>query len=100
MPSVIKRPPAQSTVPSGTEWSYWNNGWPRSSPATTQVQGVMQASMDVVRQRRASGKLLDAEAKISEETLRDLGDAGYWGLLIDRSHGGVGRDLLAIRARS
>ena len=70
--------------------------WTAEPPTTSsQVQGVMQASLDVVRQR-AQGVLLDADGKVSEETLHDLADAGYWGLLIERSQGGVRCDLLAI----
>jgi alkylation response protein AidB-like acyl-CoA dehydrogenase len=65
--------------------------WTAAPPSMVpQVQGVMQASMDVVRHRRAEGTLLDADGKINEVTLHDLADAGYWGLLIDRMHGGVG----------
>ena len=32
--------------------------------------------------------LLDAQAKISRETLDALGAAGYWGLLVDQEYGG------------
>jgi len=65
--------------------------WTAPPPALSpQVQGIMEASLEVVRQRRDAGTLFDADRKISEETLHDLADSGYWGLLIDRSFGGAG----------
>jgi alkylation response protein AidB-like acyl-CoA dehydrogenase len=54
------------------------------------VQKVMLDSIDIVRRYRESGRLYNAEHKISDEVLRDLGGAGYWGLLVDREHGGAG----------
>ena len=51
---------------------------------------VMAASLDVVRRRRETGTICDDKNKVSPETFRELGDAGYWGLLIDPKYGGQG----------
>lgn len=63
-----------------------------SKPVATppDVQKVMNASMDVVRRHHAAGTMYNAEKKIDERVLNDLGGAGYWGLLVDKEHGGSG----------
>ena len=50
----------------------------------------MQNSLEAVRRHRAAGTLLDANKKITEQVFADLASAGYWGLLVDREHGGSG----------
>lgn len=62
----------------------------KDSEPAGDVAKVMQDSLDLVRARRDAGILLDKDNKISEETLADLGKAGYWGLLVDREYGGHG----------
>jgi alkylation response protein AidB-like acyl-CoA dehydrogenase len=57
------------------------------------VQEVMSHSLDVVREHRTEGTLLNADRKISEQVLADLGKVGYWGLLVDREYGGLGAPL-------
>jgi alkylation response protein AidB-like acyl-CoA dehydrogenase len=56
---------------------------------------AMTDSLGVVRRRCAAGTLLDEDRKISDATLRDLGAAGYWGLLIDPKYGGQGAPFSA-----
>ena len=51
---------------------------------------VMEASLDVARRHKAAGTLLDEHGKVSDALMRDLGGAGYWGLLVDREYGGQG----------
>lgn len=51
---------------------------------------VMQDSLEVIRQHKAAGTLLDDNRKIREPVLNDLASAGYWGLLIDPEFGGSG----------
>jgi alkylation response protein AidB-like acyl-CoA dehydrogenase len=51
---------------------------------------AMKASYDVVRRHREAGKLYDEKGKISGDAIRDLGTAGYWGMLIDPKYGGQG----------
>ncbi|MEX1098505.1 MAG: acyl-CoA dehydrogenase family protein [Planctomycetales bacterium] len=59
------------------------------------VERAMRASLDLVLRRRTAGTLLDANGKISNETLADLGQAGYWGLLVDKEYGGSGASFTA-----
>src|SRR5262249_54670274 len=51
---------------------------------------VMERSRDVIRRRREANTICDDKGKVSEETFRELGEAGYWGLLIDPKFGGSG----------
>jgi alkylation response protein AidB-like acyl-CoA dehydrogenase len=51
---------------------------------------VMQRSLEVVRRRVESKTLRDDRNKVSEDSMRELGQAGYWGLLISPEFGGVG----------
>jgi alkylation response protein AidB-like acyl-CoA dehydrogenase len=50
----------------------------------------MQASYDLVKRRREAGQLYNEKGKVSDETLKELGTAGYWGMLIDPKYGGQG----------
>ncbi len=51
---------------------------------------VMKRSLDITRKRVQTGTLRDARSKVSNETLRELAGAGYWGLLISPEFGGSG----------
>ena len=51
---------------------------------------VMDRSLDVVRRRREAGTICDENGKVSADTFRELGEAGYWGLLIEPKYGGSG----------
>src|SRR4051794_23390401 len=55
----------------------------------------MQNSLDVARRHRQAGTLLDENRKLSQTVLDDLAAAGYWGLLVDREHGGSGAPFAA-----
>ncbi len=59
-------------------------------PASPAVETVMNRSLEVVRRHREAGTLLGPDGKISEEVLKELGAAGYWGLLIEPKYGGAG----------
>ncbi len=50
----------------------------------------METSLEIVRRRRAEGKIYDDNGKVSTETLNELAGAGYWGMLIDPRYGGQG----------
>jgi acyl-CoA dehydrogenase len=50
----------------------------------------MTASLEVVRKHREAGTILDEKGKVAPSVLRELGDVGYWGLLIDPKYGGQG----------
>ncbi|MBX3439898.1 MAG: acyl-CoA dehydrogenase family protein, partial [Planctomycetaceae bacterium] len=61
---------------------------PASSSAA--ASKAMEASLEVVRRHARAGTLLDEARKVSNTVLRELGDAGYWGLLIGSEYGGSG----------
>jgi alkylation response protein AidB-like acyl-CoA dehydrogenase len=58
--------------------------------ATAPCDAAMERSIDVVRRRREAGTILDERGKVSEATFAELGQAGYWGVLIDPKYGGQG----------
>ncbi len=59
---------------------------PSSAPADT----TMDKSYEIVRRHRADGTIDDDKGKVAPAVLRELGDAGYWGLLIEPKYGGQG----------
>lgn len=63
---------------------------PPSPARSPDIDSVMDRSLAVVRRRREDGTLFDDEKKIANVVLEELGDAGYWGLLIDPKFGGSG----------
>jgi acyl-CoA dehydrogenase len=63
---------------------------PPALAASHSCDKAMNASYDVVRRRREAGQLYDEKGKVSKETIADLGQAGYWGMLIDPKYGGQG----------
>ena len=88
--------PRYQTVSSPAHRVIWDRNFPVeefTSSATTvpePVQKVMDDSLEVVRKHRNAGTLKNADQKIDEAVLDDLGGAGYWGLLVDKGHGGSG----------
>src|SRR4051812_27259212 len=64
----------------------------RSQAVTTppDVQRVMDQSIAVVRRHRDAHTLLNEDGKIADNVLAELGEAGYWGLLVDPQYGGAG----------
>lgn len=58
------------------------------------VEEVVERSLNIVRQHRDDGTLFDANGKIADQVLTDLGDAGYWGLLVGTAYGGAGATML------
>lgn len=51
---------------------------------------MLEASLSLVRQRRQEGTVYDEKGKLHPALLEELGQAGYWGLLIDPNYGGQG----------
>ncbi len=58
--------------------------------ASHPADAVMQRALDIARRRREQRTVLNAEGKLSDETIAELAHAGYWGLLIDPKYGGSG----------
>lgn len=88
--------PEYQTVNSPAHRAVWERGVPvelfqsREVVAPEDIQQVMDDSINVVKQHREAGTLLDKNGKLTEKLLGDLAAAGYWGLLVDREYGGSG----------
>lgn len=53
-------------------------------------RSVMDQSLEIVGRHKRGGTLLDDHGKVSDTVLKELGTAGYWGLLVDPEYGGAG----------
>ena len=58
--------------------------------ASAPCDAAMQRSIDVVRRRAEAKATLDEKGKMHPDLLRELGEAGYWGMLISPEFGGQG----------
>jgi butyryl-CoA dehydrogenase len=63
---------------------------PPAPPTSLPCDAVMEKSLAIARRRREQNTLFNHDRKLSDETIRELADAGYWGLLIDPKYGGSG----------
>jgi alkylation response protein AidB-like acyl-CoA dehydrogenase len=63
---------------------------PEASPTPPACERTMQASLDLVRRHVAAKTLLNEHGKIADNVFRELGEVGYWGLLVDPEYGGGG----------
>ena len=60
-------------------------------PATSAAsEKIMERSLEAVKRNKAQETLYGADNKVSDSVLKDLSEAGYWGLLIDPEFGGGG----------
>src|SRR5262249_50306462 len=59
-------------------------------PASAPCDAVMERSLEVARKHASAGTFYEANGKIRESVLQELGQAGYSGLLIDPAYGGHG----------
>ena len=88
--------PRYQTVSSPAHRAVWDRGVPvdlfQSTDPTTldDIQQVMDQSIAVVQKHRSADTLLDSAGKITEDVMQELAGVGYWGLLVDREHGGSG----------
>jgi alkylation response protein AidB-like acyl-CoA dehydrogenase len=88
--------PQYQTVNSPVHKAVWDGSvplelfLPELPTAAHPSDAAMEKALAVVRRRRETGTLYDEKGKVSEETFRELGEAGYWGLLIDPKYGGQG----------
>ncbi|MEO1524514.1 MAG: acyl-CoA dehydrogenase family protein [Planctomycetota bacterium] len=57
------------------------------------VEKVTQASISIVSRHRRAGTLLDANGKITDQVLAELGGVGYWGTLVSPEYGGSGANM-------
>lgn len=63
---------------------------PPPLPATAPCDSAMDRSLELVRRRREAKTLYDDHGKVSDATVDDLAQAGYWGMLIEPAYGGQG----------
>jgi alkylation response protein AidB-like acyl-CoA dehydrogenase len=68
------------------------------SAASHPSDKTMTASLEVIRKHREAGTILDENGKVAPSVLRELGDVGYWGLLIDPKYGGQGAPFVRFTA--
>jgi len=84
------------TVNSPVHRAVWDNSVPLElfSPpradSKDSASEVMEKSLAILAKHRRDKTQYDEKGKISEKVLKELADAGYWGLLIDKEYGGQG----------
>ncbi len=94
--------PQYQTVNSPAHRAVWQRQVPieefLSTPAkpSAEVEQIMQASLDVVRRHQQAGTIENEEGRVREEVLAELGEAGYWGLLVDKEYGGSGAKFSSV----
>jgi acyl-CoA dehydrogenase len=88
--------PQYQTVNSPVHRAVWEGRVPLTffapppSPSSVPCDAAMDRCLEIVRRRRDSGTLFDERGKVATGTFQELAGAGYWGMLIDRRHGGQG----------
>ena len=88
--------PAYQTANSPAHRAVWDHGAPvalfqsRAPQTPPEAQQVMDNSVAIVQRHREQSSLLDEQGKLHEHVLSELGEAGYWGLLVDQQYGGSG----------
>ncbi len=88
--------PRYQTVNSPVHRAVWDRTFPlelfqsASQETPEKARQVMQDSLQVARRHREANSLLDDQGKIAEHVLRELGECGYWGLLVSQDYGGSG----------
>ena len=84
--SPVHRAVWDSNVP--TELFY--SDMPEGSPL---VAKVVADSLALVSRHRDAGTLFNDDDRIADIVMKELGDVGYWGLLVDTKHGGSGATM-------
>jgi alkylation response protein AidB-like acyl-CoA dehydrogenase len=88
--------PQYQTVNSPIHKAIWDGKVPLelfsvpALPASAPCDAVMEKALAIGRRRREQNQLFNQEHKLSDDTIGELADAGYWGLLIDPKYGGSG----------
>lgn len=89
------------TVNSPVHRAIWERGVPveefvtQPQPVPPEVTRVMNDSLEVMRRHVKAGTNLDERKKVPQRTLDELGEVGYWGLLVDKQYGGSGSPFAA-----
>src|SRR5215510_13851910 len=88
--------PQYQTVNSPVHKAVWDGQTPVALfappplPPSAPCDVAMHKSLEIVKRRRQSGTLYNDQGKISPESLQELAEAGFWGMLIDPRYGGQG----------
>lgn len=91
--------PQYQTVNSPAHRAVWDGQVPtelfrsEADIPSEDVGHVVQKSLDIVRRHRDQGSLINDAGKITDDVLSELGNAGYWGLLVGTKYGGTGASM-------
>ena len=91
--------PQYQTVQSPAHRAIWDTEIPTElfqcldDVLSEDAEHVIQKSLNIVRNHRDGGTLLNHRGKIADNVLDDLGHVGFWGLLVDPEYGGVGASM-------
>jgi butyryl-CoA dehydrogenase len=92
------------TVNSPVHRAIWERELPvelfesKQSPVPADVDRVMKDSLELMHKHVKAGTNHDDKKKVPQNVLDELGAAGYWGLLVDKEHGGTGSPFAAFAA--
>jgi alkylation response protein AidB-like acyl-CoA dehydrogenase len=70
----------------------------RPAQAPPEVEKVMQDSLAIMRKHQQAGTNLDENKKVPQRVLDEIGEVGYWGLLVDKKYGGSGAPFASFAA--
>jgi alkylation response protein AidB-like acyl-CoA dehydrogenase len=68
------------------------------APTEASWTPAMEQCLKTLKRHRDEDNIFDEKGKVSDDVLRDLADSGYWGMLIDKKHGGQGVSAQAFMA--
>lgn len=54
---------------------------------------AMKKCLEVLQKHQKANTVWDAKGKVSDQILQELGEAGYWGMLIPQKYGGQGASV-------
>jgi len=79
----------------------WGDSFPleqfisNPTPTPPECDQVMEKSIDVIKAHHENGTIYSDKGKMSDSVLSALGEAGYWGLLVEKEYGGSGAPFSA-----
>ncbi len=89
------------TVNSPVHRAVWDRELPielfqsRLPQTPPEVDRVMRDSLEVMTKHVKAKTNLDEKNKVPQHVLDELGEVGYWGLLVDKNHGGSGAPFVS-----
>ncbi len=92
------------TVNSPVHRAVWDRELPielfqsRLPQTPPEVDRVMRDSIEVMTRHVKAGTNLDENKKVPQPVLDELGEVGYWGLLVDKKYGGAGSPFVSFAA--